>query len=268
MYGLQALLHLSLKYIFRNMKKILGILLSAVLVASCFHDTGFETDYVVISTFTYQDAGYIGDKTKPDSLLYDTHYKQGFTWDYLGFYHKIEESSLDFRGGFLGSCLKVPATSDPSGLKYNQYRSNALNKNSFENKYAVFCQSYDMPAKHLSFMATPDADTEAICTMKYMFVTNTVAVEQAVKQSFVDGDKLILKATGYLGDQQTGSAEINLAEFTAEKDSIITSWTLFNLGALGSVDNVRFEIHTNSRAAIPTTVCIDDVAAHVRIAAK
>ena len=72
-----------------------------------------------------------------------------------------------------------------------------------------------MPAKHLSFMATPDADTEAICTMKYMFVTNTVAVEQAVKQSFVDGDKLILKATGYLGDQQTGSAEINLAEFTA-----------------------------------------------------
>ena len=268
MYGLQALLHLSLKYIFRNMKRILGILLSAVLVASCFGLSGYEADYVLVSTFNYLNSDYIGDKTKPDSLLYDTKYRLGFTYDYLGFHQKVDQYSLEFMGGFLGSCLKVPKSSDVSALSYNQYRANAQGLSTIENKYAVFVQSYDMPEKHLSFLATTDADNEAVCTMKYVMVTNSVAAEQAVRNSFVDGDRLVLKATGYLGTQQTGSAEICLAEFTPQKDSVITSWTIFNLSALGSVDNVRFEIQTNSGKAVPTTVCMDDLAAHVSIKTK
>lgn len=271
MYGLQALLHLSLKYIFKIkqiMKKILGFLAASVLVASCLGSAGFEADYDLFATFGYADADFIGDKTKPDSLLYDTDYRLGFVWDYFGFHHKVDQYTLDFEGGFLASCLKVPTTADVSGLSHNEYRANARGTKSVENKYAVFKQSYNMPEKHLSFIVTSGESTDAVCTMKYVYVTNTVAVEQAVKTSFVDGDKMVLKATGYLGTQQTGSAEIKLAEFTQEKDSVITSWTMFDLSALGSVDNVKFEIMAYSSKYIPTTVCMDDLSAHVSIKTK
>lgn len=271
MYGLQALQHLSLKYIFKIkqiMKKILGFLAASVLVASCLGSAGFEADYDVFATFGYADADYIGDKTKPDSLLYDTDYRLGFVWDYFGFHHKVDQYTLDFEGGFLSSCLKVPTTSDVSGLSHNEYRANARGTNSMENKYAVFKQSYNMPEKHLTFMVESGGSTQATCSMKYVLVTNSVAVEQAVRNSFVDGDKIVLKASGYLGTQPTGSAEISLAEYTEKKDSIITSWTKFDLSPLGNVDKVMFEIQTMSSKYIPTTVCMDDLAAHVSIKTK
>ena len=250
------------------MKKILGFLAVSILVASCLGSAGFEADYDVFATFGYADADFIGDKTKPDSLLYDTDYRLGFVWDYFGFHHKVDEYTLDFEGGFLASCLKVPATADVSGLSYNEYRANARAANSMENKYAVFKQSYNMPEKHLTFMVSSSESANATCSMKYVLVTNSVAVEQAVRNSFVDGDWLILKASGYLGNQPTGSAEIRLAEYTESKDSIINSWTKFDLTPLGDVDKVLFEIQTRSSKYIPTTVCMDDLSAHVSISTK
>ena len=125
-----------------------------------------------------------------------------------------------------------------------------------------------MPEKHLTFMVATSESTQATCSMKYVMVTNSVAVEQAVRNSFVDGDWLILKASGYLGTQPTGSAEICLAEYTERKDSIINSWTKFDLSPLGDVDRVQFEIQTRSSKYIPTTVCMDDLTAHVSITTK
>lgn len=248
------------------MKKLLGILAALVIVTSCGFG-GYEAEYTSRVTFSYNDAGFIGDTYKPDSLLYDTYYGEGFTWDDLAFCHKVDKYTMTFTGGILASCLKVPADPKSSVLANNQYRANAISLTSLDNKYGVFCQTADMPEKHFVFLAESDADTQASCVMNYMYVTNSVASEQAVRAVFRDGDKLVFKATGYVGTQPTGSAEICLAEFTEAKDSIVTKWTKFDLGALGSVEQVKFEIQAPSVASI-STVCIDDIVTQISIIDK
>ena len=250
------------------MKKLLGIITSAILVASCLGSAGYEMDYALYATFAYTDSDFVGVKSKPDSLIYDTDYRLGFTWEYVAFYHKVEEYSNEFRGGFLASCLKVPTSSDVSGLSYNEYRANAVNPSSNVDKYAVFVQTYDMPQKNLAFIPASSASNQSTCSLSSVYVTNSVAVEQAVRSSFVDGDKLVLKATGYLGTERTGSVEISLADYTPQKDSVITSWTKFDLSTLGSVDNVMFEISTPAGKYVPTTVCMDNLSAQIKLISK
>ena len=249
------------------MKKILGFLAASILVASCLGYPGYEVKYTAVATFDYDDTGFMNDITKPDSLYYDTNYKIGFTWDCLAFFHKIDSQTMDFTGGFLASCLKTPASYDVKGA-HDQYRANAKGYTATPNKYVVFRHSYDMPEKHLMFTEESDERTLAVCTMSHMYVTNSVAMEQTVRSTFEDGDKVVLKATGYNGTQETGSAQISLAEYTPEKDSVITSWTKFDLSALGSVDNVKFEIMVQTNKYVPTTVCMDEIVTHISITKK
>ena len=247
------------------MKKILGFFAAAILATSCLGIAGYEADYTTIVTFDYVDSDFIGDVTKPDSLLYDTNYKMGFVWDCLAFYHKIDGQTTEHVGGFAGSCLKVPANYEIKGA-HDQYRANAKSMISTSNKYVVFRQGFEMPEKHLVFTEQSDATTIASCTMSHMYVTNSVAMEQTVRSTFVDGDVVTLIATGYNNAQMTGSAQINLAEYTAQKDSVITKWTKFDLSALGEVTHVQFVINANKY--VPTTVCMDDIVARISISTK
>ena len=93
--------------------------------------------------------------------------------------------------------------------------------------------------------------------MKNVFVSNTVEVADSIKSQFVPGDQLILTATGYLADQVTDKAEIKLAEYTTAKDSIINTWTNFDLSKLGNIDSVEFDIVVPEGKDIPKAVCMD-----------
>lgn len=96
------------------------------------------------------------------------------------------------------------------------------------------------------------------------YVNNTAEVVEAVKQNFVDGDRLVLKATGYLNGTKTGEAEIELAEYTEQKDSIIVNWTPFDLDKLGKVQYVEFEM-ISTKDNIPTAFCMDDMVARISL---
>ena len=248
------------------MKKILGIFAAMILAASCFGVGGYEAEYTAIATFSFADTDFEGDAFRPDSLLYDTYYRLGLPWDHLAFYHNVDQFTMEFKGGFLVSRLKVPSEgTNVSGWHNNQYRANAKSLYSADNKYAVFQQSSSMPEKHFAFQAESTDKTLSTCMMKCVYVTNTVAMEQAIRTSFRKGDEVVFRATGYLGGQKTGSAEIKLAEYTADKDSVITRWTKLDLTPLGSIEQVAFEIISPTHVYLPTAVCMDDLCADISI---
>ena len=62
---------------------------------------------------------------------------------------------------------------------------------------------------------------------------------------------------------QTGSAEIYLADYSDQKDSVVTKWTMFDLAKLGSVDAVDFEIISSKDA--PKVFCLDVMVASVTL---
>lgn len=251
------------------MKKILLLLAVFAVAVSCL-DSNYDSYYTANVTFDYTEDGFKAQSPKPDSLLYDIIYKIGFSWDDLGFYHKIDESTAEFKGGFLASELAVPqAGAETSGLIFNQYRANAKNPYISINKYGVFVQTSEMPEHHMTFLVESSAETAATCEMQYMLVTNSVSVEESVRSTFADGDVLLLRATGYLDEQKTGTAEIKLAEYTEAKDSVITEWTKFDLTPLGTVDEVKFDIEVPSSRYFPaTTVCMDNIVATIEIKAN
>ena len=91
-----------------------------------------------------------------------------------------------------------------------------------------------------------------------------------MKEKFERGDKLTLKATGYLDKKETGSAEIALADYTQNdksgvpKDSIVSVWTTFDLTKLGTVDEVKFEMQSGDKE-ISKYFCLDDFLATISL---
>jgi hypothetical protein len=105
--------------------------------------------------------------------------------------------------------------------------------------------------------------------MKLCQVTNTTKVAEEIAATFQRGDKLTLVATGYKGGQMTGKAEINLADYTQNdksgqpKDSIVSKWTNFDLGALASIDKINFALV--STKSVSQYFCLDNVIADIAI---
>ena len=96
------------------------------------------------------------------------------------------------------------------------------------------------------------------------YVTNTVQVADSIKANFKIGDKMYIKATGYLYGQKTGEATFTLAEYTAARDSIVSSWTMFDLKALGTIEYVDFDV-TTTNPAVPANFCMDSMGANITV---
>ena len=159
------------------------------IMNSCLGESYFSDSSPLLVSFEYSDGIF-----NKDSLYYDTgESKMGFAWDYLAFYHKVDEQTSDFHGGFLLSRLFVPESGNTEGLN-NRYRANSKAVKGVSNKFAVFYQGVEMPDKHMVFHYSSQG-VSTTCTMQSMYVNNTVEVAEAVKSSFQPGQKLILKVS-------------------------------------------------------------------------
>lgn len=242
------------------MKKFLFLLITAALAASCFDDgSGMSQSYTVSADFNYAEIAYF-----PDSTFFNTQTPDGFAYDALNFYHQLSPDKVWFDGGFILSCLQMPLSGKTEGLNNNSYRCYLQPlKTQFPNNYTVFYQNPEpgfMPEHAIKFPFTENGT----CTMQGCFVTNTVEVAEYVKKNFEVGDRLSIKATGYLNGSKTGEATINLADFSAQKDSIVSLWTPFELTKLGSVEYVDFEI-VSSKPDTPPYFCMDNMVFKVDI---
>lgn len=219
-----------------------------MMLSSCFNDGTTEQKYVLITTFKYNDLN-IGT----DSLYRDISEHGGYGWYDLGFMQKTN-SEKDFLGGFIlsGMCGR---TEEVEGVPSSLYRA-YLSTHIKDNPYSVFRYSEDkdmMPEHAINFISKK----YGTYTPSGCFVTNSEVVASQVRELFEDGDKLTLKAKGYRDGTLTGEASITLAERTATKDSIVSTWTPFEMTKLGSVDAIDFEI-VSTKAGVDLFVCMDD----------
>lgn len=246
------------------MRRILFFIAAAFMLSSCFDmETTSSRTYQLVATFEYSTA-VVEDTFGQDSLCFEKKYGEGIGYDNLGFYHKLNAGKTMVDGGFLLSRFIMPASKNTENLTNNEYRAYVIDKAAgLKNTYLVFKQNPDknlMP-EHSMVFAASDFGT---CTMTGCYVTNTVEVMEAVSETFELGDRLTLRATGYLDGKKSKSAEFLLADFSAQKDSIVSRWTGFDLSDLGSVEYVDFELES-TKPSIPMNFCLDNVIASVDI---
>ena len=247
------------------MKRIFFLIATLALAMSCMEKATYTQSGTVLATFEFSGVNY-SEMFGEDSLYFDTKYKGGIGWDLLAFYHQVDKETSEFEGGFMMSYLGMPASGETEGLSGNEYRAYMKPvKSGLKNTYMVFNQTDSMPEHDMGFTFVESHGSTGTCVMKSCQVNNTVAVAKAVNEKFEPGNKLVLKAKGYLDGTETATAEIMLAERTTSKDSIVSTWTEFDLSKLGSIDKVDFEILMPEGMDIPAMVCIDNVVANVSL---
>ena len=233
------------------------------MLASCLKDTTSRSAFPLIATFDYVDVAEDAS-FKRDSIFFSKQYvdqnnQSVLGWgSYVGFFAKLNEDKTRATGGFV---LSAFSGKENEGSVQTPYR--AADTTVAANNYLVYYQSrdiYAMPEQDFIF-TMPDYGT---CVPLVCYVTNTTEVVKAVKEKFVPGDKIILSATGYLDGQKTGVAEIVLAESSSVRDTVMTTWSKFDLSKLGAVDDIDFEIIT-SKAEVPAYFCMDEFYTYITL---
>jgi hypothetical protein len=227
-------------------------------MTSCFED-GPQTKrhYVLEANFQYEGIVF-----NADSTLVNTQQGLGFGFDGLNFLHQLDADNIWFDGGFILSCAEMPKSGNTENL-FNLYRANVPKGQVRGNIYTVFYQNPDpllMPKHDVEFAYAQNGT----CVLSGCYVTNTVEVADFMKKNFKEGDRFAVKAIGYLNGKKTGDAEIALADFTPQKDSIVSKWTSMDLSKLGAIDYVDFEI-ISTNPDVPTYFCMDNMKASVSI---
>lgn len=246
------------------MKRI--ILFSVILLTavSCLNKSGWSQSYTLRVTFEF-DTGVYTSSFDADSLFYDKE-GRGFAWGNTSIVFNQKTESEKFCGGFLMSYQKgLPGGTGLSVLD-GRYRPNSPAGAYGSKTYAVFYDNSDsgkMPEKDIVFTQSE----YGTCTLNSCMVNNTALVAGKVKEHFEKGDKLLLKATGYLAGTKTGEAEFVLADFSSQKDSIVSAWTKFDLGKLGSVDQLDFKV-ISPKDEVPGYFCMDEFVANIALESK
>ena len=240
--------------VLKSLKRFAGMAVIAFALTSCFDFTSTES-YTLVADFEYGTDLV----TRPDSTYYP---EQGYgvPYNYLVFCHNVETTTYEFLCGFRVSTLQGVNNPEADKTLNMTWRANTEPR---ANTYMVNYLSSQRPTHDIEFMAA----SSGTCTMRMCQVTNTVKVAQEIASTFQRGDKLTLVATGYKGGQVTGTAEINLADYTQNdksgqpKDSIVSTWTSFNLASLQQVDKVSFALV--STKSVQQYFCLDNVVADI-----
>lgn len=233
------------------MKHITILLVAFFTAVSCLGPATYSWSETVVATFDYSNASDVFGK---DSV----YCRSDLGWQGLmAFCNEADSLNNDLYGGFalsrfLGDSLD---TTQPFKVYDNA-------KKPVDNTYLVFEQSTALPKRHFRFLL----DKNGTCVMKFCFLNNTVQVVDYVRKNFSVGDKLMVQATGYKADKQTGMAEFVLAEKSAVKDSLVTQWRQFDLAKLGAVDAVDFKIVSNKE--VPQYFCMDNFVANVAVSVE
>jgi hypothetical protein len=254
------------------MKRILNYLLVVFFATcsfvSCFPEAEYTHTAVVTATFEYTEVEY-----NADSLFYKSTFGDGLGWGALGFLHKVDTLTWTFEGGALLSSQEgslydpadTLALAKSDSLVYAQdlYRVNMAKDTVNTNAYLVYYMNPDsdkMPKHDVTFLIEENAS----CVAQQCFVNNTAYVAYKVANTFQPGDRLTLKATGYRKGAMTGEASMHLADFSTQKDSIVSKWTAFDLSKLGNFDNVDFEV-ISTKEEVPAYFCMDHFTASVTV---
>lgn len=252
--------------VLKSLKRFMGMAVITFALTSCFEYTNSES-YTLIANFEYGSDL----KLRADSTYY-AEKGYGIGYNYLAFCHNVDPSTYAFMGGFRVSAQQGQYDPEPKEEETETqteaqpldmtWRAHSIKG---ANTYMVYYMSAQRPTSDIEFLLP----TNGNCTMKLCQVTNTAKVAEEIASNFQRGDKLTLIATGYKGGQMTGSAEIDLADYTQNdkagqpKDSIVSKWTNFDLSALKDIDKINFALV--STKSVPMYFCLDNLVADIAI---
>lgn len=246
------------------MKKILILLLSAVVAVSCMTKGSYSENYLADVTFEFSDLVYAN--SFKDSL-YVMKDGEGDAFLYMNYpiFFAQKHAAGTFQGGMLMSYLKGEKDGqlEKPAAENDAYRVHAQTGSLGSKTYAVF---YDNPVETMMPLHDIEFGYKDLGKFKPYgcYVNNTTLVARKIKENFVDGDKLVLKATGTKRDGTRTEASITLAEYTEEKDSVMYNWSEFDLKPLGDVAYVDFSVESTN-PAVPGYFCLDGLVAEVDI---
>lgn len=236
----------------KMLKRFIFILTVAVCAASCLKD-GYMNSYRYHLGATFEGMGV----STSDSVYFEKQIGMGIAWRDMAFYHKLNEEKTEFQGGFILSNLK----SGGKDVSKDRYRVNS-GKSSTYMVYYCNLNSLKMPEHDIQFLMSQYGS----CLMNSCMVNNTKEVVEAVRKTFVAGDSLAVKMTGYKGGQKTGERKYLLAKKTENKDSLVTNWSYFDLKKLGDVEYIDIELISTKGDNIIKAFCLDDMDASISIA--
>lgn len=244
------------------MNKIFLLFCAAVVAVSCMNKSSFSQTYTADITFEFSDDTY--GKSFKDSV-YVMKDGDGFLYGQYPLFFGQKQLSGTFQGGFLMSYLKGEKDGklDREALANDAYRVHAESGALDSKTYAVFYNNPNesmMPVHDIEFGYKDNGS----CSPYGCYVNNTTLVARKIKEHFVDGDKLVLKATGIKHDGSKTSASITLAEYTEAKDSVMYTWTAFPISSLGAVDFIEFEVESTN-PDVPGYFCLDGFLAGISI---
>ena len=253
------------------MKKTIIFITFILALSSCLKDGEYTATYPVEATFEYAGVDYLTE-FGADSLYFNDSHGYGFGWDYLTFRHKVDTVNKVFQGGMLLSYLSGStfnpsdslsmAQTDSAAFVNDAYRVNTTTS-LYNRTYVVYYENPEaslMPECDFEFTATAIGS----CQIGGCYVNNTRYVAYKVSQHFEDGDRLTLKATAYLNGSKLGDKSIMLADFSAQKDSIVSKWTPFDLSSFGTIDKLDFKLESTKKE-VPAYFCMDSFMAAITV---
>lgn len=244
------------------------IALAAVTMISCMDGGSFSQTYTADISFEFSDNIY-KESFRDSIFVLEAAPGQiaGEGFSYGSYPISFSQRYLDgvVHGGFLMSCLKgeKDGALTREHMANDAYRVYAESGNLGTKTYAVF---YDNPVESMM----PKHDIEFVykdngyMAPSRMYVNNTTLVARKIKEHFQVGDKLTLKAIGVTENGAAVETSITLAEYTVAKDSIMYSWTPFQLSSLGVVDYVDFKVESTN-PEVPGYFCMDNFVSGVSV---
>lgn len=245
------------------MKKILILFIAAFAAASCLNGGSFKQSYTADITFEFTNDVY--SQAFKDSIYVMSTTDEAFYYGSYPVFFYQKQLNGTFHGGLLLSYLKGEANGEltKEEAANDAYRVHATTGATGSKTYAVF---YDNPVKDMMPKHSVEFGYKGLGTFSPYgcYVNNSTLVARKIKEHFQDGDKLVLKAIGTTASGAKTETSITLAEYSEAKDTVMYSWTAFQLSALGAVDYIDFEIESTC-PDVPGYVCIDGLLAGVAI---
>lgn len=230
------------------LKRLYLLIILVPVVVSCLQKSTYRMSGPLNVDFELDGVDF-GE----DSVYFESAVSAG---NILYFANKVEG------GNFGGFALSIAKNRTDEYGPYSVYDSDAAYGSDgfllFRNTPSL------MPEHHIIFMQ-PDYGT---CSPVLCMVHNTTLVAKTIlegENKFERDDWLKLTATGYAGDTVTGTAEIYLADYR-EKDSLITTWTAFDLQKLGNIEYIDFSLSSSKPdGVVPEYFCMDNFYANIDI---
>ena len=277
-------------------RNLLIIAAAAFAAVSCLKGTAYESNYTAVVDFEgfsdewdqrYHEGEFYGDD--------DAFFEGTFYVDVFEFNCEYDKSLNDYSGFALSKA--APGDSRYEGRFSYNYADDTENEDQGEDVtpedgqtaeteagddgdsqgpdidpynriFAVFHKAPGIDAsRHVSFTMTEDGT----CTPVSCLVNNTRLVAGKIAEYNASHPEtpieMTLIATGYAGGKETGSADILLAGRVEQKDSIVSTWTAFDLQKLGNVEYIDFNIDFSDKEqnVIPEYFCLDRLVSKVHI---